>query len=313
MANSIWIDTSPASQVQQVGPVADNTAAPPFTFTNDATTGFGSSASGSADLVTSGVSRAKVNSAGFTVTVPVLASNGAVAAPSLSFINDATTGRYRIGSNNPGEAVNGAIVFDWNATRVNLANAIALALNGDSGTSGKVIVGGTSPAYTASPSLTALTLSGALSAATAVLSGKSTTYNGTATAGIGLVPVYAAGRTVGAVNATVGSISTFTVGASDASVFVSANVNVTAVTAAAMGVTCTYTDETNTSRTLTLAFTQLTGATLLTSITNVTGTGPYEGFPFHIRCKAATTITFATTGTVTGITYNVEGIVLQVA
>lgn len=156
-------------------------------------------------------------------------------------------------------------------------------------------------------------VNGTWSFSSAIMSGKATTYNNVATAGWGTPAIYAAGRTVGAVNATVGSVSAYTVGAADGSFLVTANVNVTAVTAAAMTVTCAYTDETNTGRTLTLAFTQLTGATLLTSITNVTGTGPYEGFPFHIRCKAATTITFATAGTVTGITYNVEGIALQLA
>lgn len=138
-------------------------------------------------------------------------------------------------------------------------------------------------------------------------------YNGISTAGWGVPAIQAAGRTVAATNATVASVAAYTVGAADGSFYISANVNVTATTAAAMTVTCVYTDETNTSRTLTLGFTQLSGATLLTSITNVTGTGPYESIPYHIRCKAATSITIATAGTVTGITYNVEGFISQVS
>lgn len=142
------------------------------------------------------------------------------------------------------------------------------------------------------------------------LGGKITTYNNVATAGIGVTPVVSTPRSSAVTNSTT-SLAAYTVPASDSSFEVSANVNVTAATTAAMTVTCTYTDETNTSRTLTLGFTQLSGATLLTSITNVTGTGPYESPCYHIRCKASTTITFATTGTVTGITYNIEGTAVQ--
>lgn len=140
--------------------------------------------------------------------------------------------------------------------------------------------------------------------------GKTVTYNNVATAGIGLTPVVSTPRNAAVTNATA-SLTAYTVPATDSSYEVSANVQVTASTVAAMTVTCTYTDETNTSRTLTLGFTQLSGATLVTSITNALGTGPYEGITYHIRCKASTTITFATTGTVTGITYNIEGTIVQ--
>jgi hypothetical protein len=139
---------------------------------------------------------------------------------------------------------------------------------------------------------------------------KISSYNGITTAGIGSTTVYSAPRTVAATNATT-SLTAYTTPAADSSYHISANVLVTATTAAAMTVTCTYTDEGNTSRTLTLGFTQLTGATIISSITNVTGTGPYEGLTYHIRCKAGSTITFATAGTVTGITYNVEALVEQ--
>ena len=93
--------------------------------------------------------------------------------------------------------------------------------------------------------------------------------------------------------------------ATDETYLVSANVNVTTATAHSFTVTATYTDETNTSRTLTLPFVALAGTTL-TTITNVTGAGPYEGVPVHIRCKANTTITIASVGTFTTVTYNIE-------
>lgn len=126
----------------------------------------------------------------------------------------------------------------------------------------------------------------------------------------GAPAIVATGR-VTAQTAAVASVSTFTVGAADGSFEVSANINVTTATTHNFTVTCAYTDETNTARTLTMGFTQLSGATLLTAITNVTGAGPYESPVYHIRCKAATSITIATTGTFTSVAYNAEGIIKQ--
>lgn len=134
-------------------------------------------------------------------------------------------------------------------------------------------------------------------------------YNGVATAGNGVGVVVSAPRQTALTNA-LATLATYTVPAADSSFIITANVQVTATTAAAMTVVCTYTDETNTSRAQTIPFCQLAG-TFLTSITNATGTGPYEGASLHIRCKASTTIVFTTAGTVTGITYNIQGTVIQ--
>lgn len=258
MANSIWLDSSPSAAIQQVGPVAPNTSAPPFTFTGDATTGLASSTTGTIDLVTGGTSRATINS-----------------------------------------------------TTLNLANAIALALNGDSGTSGKVLVGGASPAYTASPSITALTLSAAITAATAVLSGKVTTYNGIVTAGFGVPAIVGYGR-VTAQAAANASIATYTVGGADGSFEVSGNLNATAVTVLATTLTCTYTDESNTARTMILPVQQLGGSFIAGGA--ITSTGAWETPTMHIRCKAATVITLLTsTGTFSGVTYTAEGVIKQTA
>lgn len=311
MANSIWQDDSPSTALQQVGPVAPNTPAPPYTFSGDTTTGIASSATSTLDLVTAATSRVTVNGTALTSAQPFYAPNGAVGAPAYAFTNDTTTGRYRIGANNPAEAVNGAIAFDWNATRLNLANAIALAFNGDSGTSGKVVIGGTSPAYSASPSLTALTLSAAITAATAVLSGKVTTYNGVVTAGLGVVAVVGYGR-VTAQAAANASIATYTVGGADGSFEVSGNLNATAVTVLATTLTCTYTDESNTARTMILPVQQLGGSFIAGGA--ITSTGAWETPTMHIRCKAATVITLLTsTGTFSGVTYTAEGVIKQTA
>ncbi len=141
---------------------------------------------------------------------------------------------------------------------------------------------------------------------------KISTYNNVATAGQGVPSIYGAGR-VTAQTAANATIATYTVGAADASFIVSGNVNVTTSTAHSFTLTCIYTDETNTSRTLVMNVSQITG-TMVTAITNVTGAGAYEGVPLHIRAKAGTTITLATSagGTYTTVTYNAEGVIQQV-
>lgn len=149
-----------------------------------------------------------------------------------------------------------------------------------------------------------------IQAAMILSAGKVTQYGGVTTSGWGTPAVYGSGR-VTAQAAAAASIATYTVGAADGTFTVSGNVNVTAATTASFTMTVTYTDETNTPRTLTLNFSNVTG-TLLTTITNVTGTGAYEGVPLHIRCKAATAITFATVGTFTSVTYNAEGFITQI-
>lgn len=109
------------------------------------------------------------------------------------------------------------------------------------------------------------------------------------------------------------SVATYTVGAADSSFLVSANVLVTTSTLHSFTVTCTYTDEGNTSRVLTLQFSNLAG-TFLTAIANAAGAVPYEGVPVCIRCKSGTTITIGSAaGTYTTVTYNIEGHIQQVS
>lgn len=118
------------------------------------------------------------------------------------------------------------------------------------------------------------------------------------------------GRSV-AQTAAVAVVSTYTVADADASFIVSANVQVLTATLHNFAVQVDYTDETNTPRTLTLNMSQLTGA-FITAITNVTGAGPYEGVPVHLRCKEATAITVKTAGTFTTVSYNVEASIQKI-
>lgn len=137
-------------------------------------------------------------------------------------------------------------------------------------------------------------------------------YKNISTVAWGVPAIYGSGRST-AQTAAVASVATYTVGAADGSFLISSNVNVTTSTAHSFTVTCAYTDETNTARTLTLSFIQIGGGTPIATITNITGAGPYEGVPNHIRCKASTAITIATTGTFTTVTYNVEGSIIQLS
>lgn len=144
------------------------------------------------------------------------------------------------------------------------------------------------------------------------MGGKVTNYNGIATVGWGSPAIYGQGRLTAQV-ASAASVATYTVGAADGSFEIAANVNITAATTASFTVTCTYTDENNTSRVVTFSFVQNGVAVPIQTITNVTGVGAYAGMKMAIRCKASTAITIATTGTFTSVTYNVEGTITQAA
>jgi hypothetical protein len=156
---------------------------------------------------------------------------------------------------------------------------------------------------------TASDVTGILNFTTAVQSGKTTTYNGIATAGTGFPLIVAAAR-VTAQSAANASIATYTTPASDGSYEVSMNMNVTAATAISTSMNCTYTDESNTSRTMIFPTTSLSGSFLAGGL--VTGTGAFETPVMHIRCKASTSITLSTaTGTFSSAVYTAEGIIKQ--
>lgn len=152
-----------------------------------------------------------------------------------------------------------------------------------------------------------------IAAGNTFLGGLVTTYNNIATTGNGIPSIYGTGRTVGA-TAAVASVATYTVGAADASFWISANVLITTATTHAFTVTVAYTSEDNTSRVLTLQFSNLAG-TFVTSIANAAGAVPYEGVPLHIRCKASTAITIASAagGVYTSVVYNIEGNITKIA
>lgn len=116
-------------------------------------------------------------------------------------------------------------------------------------------------------------------------------------------------------NAAAASVAAFTVGASDATFDVSCNVNVTTATSHSFGCSVAFTDDNNISRTHFFMFQTPSGNTPVSNaaIVNTNGTVDYAGYPIHIRAKASTTITIATSGTFTTVTYNVEGKITQEA
>lgn len=137
---------------------------------------------------------------------------------------------------------------------------------------------------------------------------KLTAYNNIATAGWGLVAIPGSGRSVGQTG-DVASVTAFTVTGADGDFIVSCNMNVTTYTAGTQSIQVTYTDETNTSRTLTLTTSSITGTFGL----SVGAAGAFEGVPLHIRAKVSTAITVKTVGTVWNGTYNVSGNIMQIA
>lgn len=141
-----------------------------------------------------------------------------------------------------------------------------------------------------------------------------TKYANTTTAGYGVPAIVATARATAqvAVNA---SVATYTP-AADGTFEVSCNVNVTTSTTHSFSCDVTYTDENNNALTMILPMQQLAGSFVTGGlITNVTGTGPYESPVMHIRAKASTAITVRTSagGTYTTVTYNVGGVIKQIA
>jgi hypothetical protein len=143
------------------------------------------------------------------------------------------------------------------------------------------------------------------------LGGLITSYNNIAVGGNGIGSLVKYNRPAQQVNSTV-TLATYATPASDGSYRVWCNVNVTVSTTVTMTVTVAYTDEANVARTLTVPFFLLAG-TLVQSITTAQGNIAYESLPITIRTKASTSITIATAGTVTAVTYTGEGFIEQVA
>lgn len=139
---------------------------------------------------------------------------------------------------------------------------------------------------------------------------KISSYNGITTAGWG-ASIPQAQAEVTAQAAANASIATYTVGAADGSFRVSGTVNVTAATVLSTTLNCSYTDKSNTARTMILPVQQLAGSFIAGGL--ITATGAWETASMEIRCKASTAITiFTAAGTFNTVTYSATGSVTQI-
>lgn len=107
------------------------------------------------------------------------------------------------------------------------------------------------------------------------------------------------------------SVATLTVGGADATYTVSGNILITTSSAEAFSLQVDYTDEGNTSRTVTIPLVRIATGAFTPVTISASGAVPYPSAPLQIRCKASTAITIKTSGTFTGATYNVEGRILR--
>lgn len=237
-----------------------------------------------------------------------LAGNGSAVAPSYSFVNEPTTGFRLAGANNLAVSMGAS-------TPVSFIPA-GIFFNNTSGMINFTADSGLSRIGVASLALgngTAGDFTGTLKLTNEVLVGKLTTYNNVVTAGLGVPAIYASARVL-AQTAAVASVVAYTVGAADGTFEVAANILATVSTSYSFDVTVAWTDESNTARTLKLQLITQGGNVISNGAALTNATGPaFYGLPMVIRAKAATTITIATSGTFTTITYNAEGTIKQVA
>ena len=137
-----------------------------------------------------------------------------------------------------------------------------------------------------------------------------TVYKGIVTQGWGTPVIYGSGR-VSAATASTANIASYTVGSSDGTFFVSANVNVTTTGTFSLITNCAYTDETGTSRTLALPLMNPSG-TIVSSGSITTSVQPWVGLPVRIRAQAGSTITISATASRVSGVWNAEGDIIQV-
>lgn len=146
-------------------------------------------------------------------------------------------------------------------------------------------------------------------------SGKVTQYAGVTTAGWGVEAVNGQATTGTVTNTGTASIATYTNGAADGVYRVSCEVNITVSTNHTFSCDVTYTDRSNTARTLVLPMFSTAGAQLTTNLmTNAVGAGAFTSSVMQIGVKASTAIVVRTSsgGTFTTVTYTASGVITQV-
>lgn len=289
-------------------------AAPGLVFTAGSTTGWFSSSAAAWDWAISGVSFIRINGDIVLRSTSALTwGSSGIDSVDLVIVREALGHSFQRNSTN--------------AQRASWANTYASTISYESGsadwqTVANVFMFGTRTAATgtgrplrlvaqASSAGTIGYLELAPSTGAITATGAVVSLAGVAAEGLVGVPVVAkVGRiTAQSSNAT---IATLTTPAVDGSYYVSANMNVTASTTLVTTLTCTYTDESNTARTMILPVAGLTGSFVALGAISGAGATVWHTTPMHIRVKASTAITILTSaGTFTGVTYTADGLILQ--
>lgn len=100
-----------------LGTSAGSAGAPSIAFSGDTDTGLWSRGTNQIGFAAGGADIGFVYAGGIALnTGQFLAANGTVGAPSVGFINDQDCGDYRIGANNIGRAMGGALVAQWDTS-----------------------------------------------------------------------------------------------------------------------------------------------------------------------------------------------------
>lgn len=248
------------------------------------------------------------NGSAYTFPFPIYLPNGTAAAPSLAFASDPTKGMYSSGSNQIAWAIGGVqnLLLSSSTGLTVLNGYIGPNIYGNGNGNSGLILGG---AVRNDWGINATTGNIVDLGTHTITAGGQIASGGLTTVGLVGVPnVTGSGRST-AQTAAVASVAAYTVGAADGTFEVSANVDITTFVAGTFTVTCAYTDENSSARTLTLNFSNSAGAVT----TAVAAADSFANAPLTIRCKAATAITIATAGTFTSLTYNVSGLIKQVA
>lgn len=201
-------------------------------------------------------------------------------------------------STGSGTLVPGATIYMIGGDGLSRGN-ILLGVDSTLATGGMVAIISTSPK-------TALTVGGGITATSSVTANSFWLDNGTQLTSVSSVTL-ANGRAV-AQTAAVSTVTMCSIGGSDLSLEVSANVLISTSSLEGFTVDLTYTDENGNSQNVPLTF-YVNPNSFTSSIGFTFGAVPYQGLPFHIRVKANTNVVVATVGTFTGCTYNVEGII----
>lgn len=254
-----------------------------------------------------------VNGAGVVTSPQLLAPDGTQAAPGIAYSADPGTGFRRSSAGVVRYVSAGTDQFSFQTNGIfaltNTNSALVFGSGSDVGLtrlgSGSMTIGNGAVGD----------FSGTLKLTTFQQAGKTTLYNNVTTAGWGVEAINGAATTGTVTNSGTASIATYTNGAADGVYRVSCDVSITVSTNHTFSCDVTYTDRSNTARTMILPMWSIAGAQLAGNLmTNAVGAGAFSSSVQQIGVKASTAITVRTSagGTFTTVTYTAAGTITQV-